>query len=81
MKKSIIKIQRYSYTIKADRWLINRLITLFPWLDVHGSFNGLNGSHFVTISVPAHVDSLVRPVIPKSCIYMRKKYTTIIDVY
>ena len=81
MKKSCIKIQSYFYTIKADKWLVNRLMTLFPWLDIVGTFDGLDSIPYVTICVPSHVDSLVRPVIPKSCVYFRKKFTTIIDVY
>ena len=81
MKKSVIKICSYSYSIKADKWLIGRLMTLFPWLDIVGSWSGLGEVHCVSISVPAHVDSLVRPVIPKSCIIYRKKYITEIDVY
>ena len=81
MKNSVIKIQSYSYVIKADKWLITRLMTLFPWLDIVGSCIGLQGESFVTILVPAHVDSLVRPAIPKSCVYSRRKFTNIIDVY
>ena len=81
MKNSSIKIQSYSYTIKADKWLITRLMTLFPWLDIVGSWTGLEGERFVTIAVPAHVDRLVRPAIPKSCVCMRIKYPTVIDVY
>ena len=81
MKKSTIKIQSYSYTIKSDKWLVNRLMTLFPWLDIVGTFIGLDGIPYVTIAVPAHVDSLVRPSIPKSCVALRKKFTTVIDVY
>ena len=81
MKKSSIKIRSYSYIIKADRWLVTRLMTLFPWLAFVGSIDGLESSHFVVISVPAHVDSLVRPVIPKSCIHLRKEFTTCIDLY
>ena len=81
MKKSSITVQSYSYAIKSDKCLIARLMTLFPWLDIVGSLDGLQGSHFVIISVPAHVDSIVRPVIPKSFIYFRRKYTTTIDVY
>lgn len=81
MKNSVIKVQSYSYSIKADKWLITRLMTLFPWLDIVGSFKGLQGTGYVTFIVPAHVDSLVRPVIPNSCIYLRKKFTTFIDVY
>lgn len=81
MKNSTIKVQYYSYAIKADKWLVTRLMTLFPWLYIVGSFNGLQGTKFVTISVPAHVDNLVRPVIPNSCVYLRKKFTTVVDVY
>lgn len=81
MKKSVIKINYYSYCLKSDKWLISRLMTLFPWLDVIGNIKGLDGENYVSISVPVHIDSVFLSAVPKSCIAFRKRYVTKIDVY
>nr|CAI9750171.1 hypothetical protein QKQZYOMX_QKQZYOMX_CDS_0007 [Microvirus sp.] len=81
MKECKIITQYYLISVKADKWLIIRLMTLFPWLDIRGSWSGLDDERYVSISFPAHVSSLVLPQIPKSCIGLKRKYSTTIYVY
>lgn len=73
--------QYYLISVKADKWLIGRLMTLFPWLNLLGSWTGLDDERYVSISIPVHVASLVFPQIPKSCIAIKKKYSTTLYVY